>query len=46
MIGVEMVDLWLIYWPGPEGHLNYPPIRMGMDRPKVEIEDSKRRWCT
>ena len=31
MIGVKMVDLWLIDWPGPEWHLNCPSVRMGMD---------------
>jgi len=42
-LGVSMVDLWLIHWPGPGRHLNYPPVRMGMDRPKVEIETNKEK---
>ena len=45
MIGVKKVDLWLNYWSGPEGHLNYPPVRMGMDLPNVEIEDSKEKMA-
>merc|ERR1712129_198330 len=24
-LGVEMVDIWLMHWPGPGRHLNYPP---------------------
>jgi len=40
-LGVKMVDLWLMHWPGPGRHLNYPPVRMGMERPKVEIEGNK-----
>ena len=45
MTGVKMVDLWLIDWPGPEGHLNCPPVKMGMDRPKVEIETNKEKMA-
>ena len=34
-LGLEYVDLWLMHWPGPGRHLNYPPVKMGMERPKV-----------
>jgi len=40
-LGVSRVDLWLIHWPGPGRHLNYPPVRMGMNRPKVGIDGNK-----
>ena len=33
--GLNYIDLWLMHWPGPGRHLNYPPVREGMDRPKV-----------
>ena len=33
-LGTDYVDLWLMHWPGPGRHLNYPPVRAGMDRPK------------
>ena len=26
-LGVSRLDLWLIHWPGPGRHLNYPPVR-------------------
>jgi len=42
-LGVGMVDLWLMHWPGPGRHLNYPPVRMGMARPKVEIETNRKK---
>jgi len=42
-LGVTKIDLWLIHWPGPGRYLNYPPVRMGMDRPKVEIESNKTK---
>ena len=31
-LGLKYVDLWLMHWPGPGRHLNYPPVRQGMDR--------------
>ena len=34
-LGLEYLDLWLMHWPGPGRHLNYPPVEKGMDRPKV-----------
>ena len=34
-LGLEYVDMWLMHWPGPGRHLNYPPVKQGMDRPKV-----------
>jgi len=37
-LGLKRIDLWLIHWPGPGRHLNYPPVRKGMERPKVTIE--------
>ena len=40
-LGMEMVDLWLMHWPGPGRHLNYPPVRLGMKRPKTEIETNR-----
>ena len=27
-----MIDLWLMHWPGPGRHLDYPPVKMGMDK--------------
>ena len=38
-----MIDLWLMHWPGPGRHLDYPPVKMGMDRPKVEIDTNKEK---
>ena len=26
-LGLQRLDLWLIHWPGPGRHLNYPPVR-------------------
>ena len=26
-LGVARLDLWLLHWPGPGRHLNYPPVR-------------------
>ena len=26
-LGLNQLDLWLIHWPGPGRHLNYPPVR-------------------
>ena len=26
-LGLNHLDLWLIHWPGPGRHLNYPPVR-------------------
>ena len=26
-LGLTRVDVWLIHWPGPGRHLNYPPVR-------------------
>jgi len=40
-LGLERLDLWLIHWPGPGRHLNYPPVRSGMTRPKVELSHNK-----
>ena len=37
-LGTKYIDCWLMHWPGPGRHLNYPPVRQGMDRPKVKIE--------
>ena len=37
-LGLEYVDLWLMHWPGPGRHLNYPPVKMGMERPKVSTK--------
>lgn len=43
LLGVERIDLWLMHWPGPGRHLNYPPVKMGMDRPKeVKPENASR----
>jgi len=43
LLGVERIDLWLMHWPGPGRHLNYPPVKMGMDRPKeVKPENAAR----
>ena len=28
------------------GHLNYPPVRMGMDRPKLEMRSNKEEVVT
>ena len=40
-LGVKMVDIWLMHWPGPGRHLNYPPVKVGMERPKVEKLENK-----
>ena len=37
-LGLKRIDLWLMHWPGPGRHLNYPPVRKGMERPKAVIE--------
>jgi len=34
LLGIGKLDLWLMHWPGPGRHLNYPPVKMGMERPK------------
>ena len=26
-LGLARLDVWLIHWPGPGRHLNYPPVR-------------------
>ena len=26
-LGLDRIDVWLIHWPGPGRHLNYPPVR-------------------
>ena len=26
-LGLTRIDVWLIHWPGPGRHLNYPPVR-------------------
>ena len=40
-LGVPKIDVWLMHWPGPGRHLNYPPVRSGMARPKVELPHNK-----
>ena len=40
-LGLARLDLWLMHWPGPGRHLNYPPVRSGMGRPKVELPQNK-----
>lgn len=42
-LGLAKVDLWLIHWPGPGRHLNYPPVRQGMARPKEVIAGNKEK---
>ena len=42
-LSVERVDLWLIHWPGPGRHLNYPPVRSGSDRPKTELPANQEK---
>ena len=32
-----------MHWPGPGRHLNYPPVRMGMDRPKQLIQGNEKK---
>ena len=32
-----------MHWPGPGKHLNYPPVRMGMDRPKTVLDKNKEK---
>jgi len=41
LLGLTYVDMWLMHWPGPGRHLNYPPVKSGMDRPKVVKEENK-----
>jgi len=40
-LGLEYVDMWLMHWPGPGRHLNYPPVKQGMARPKVVMDKNK-----
>ena len=40
-LGLARLDVWLMHWPGPGRHLNYPPVRSGMARPKVELPHNK-----
>ena len=40
-LGLSRIDVWLMHWPGPGRHLNYPPVRSGMARPKVELPHNK-----
>jgi len=43
LLGIRKLDLWLMHWPGPGRHLNYPPVKMGMERPKqVKPENATR----
>ena len=43
LLGIAKLDLWLMHWPGPGRHLNYPPVKMGMERPKlVKSENASR----
>jgi len=43
LLGIGKLDLWLMHWPGPGRHLNYPPVKMGMERPKqVKPENADR----
>ena len=42
-LGLARIDLWLIHWPGPGRHLNYPPVRSGMDRPKTHLPGNKEK---
>lgn len=43
LLGIQKLDLWLMHWPGPGRHLNYPPVKMGMERPKqVKPENASR----
>ena len=42
-LGTAYIDLWLMHWPGPGRHLNYPPVRMGMDRPKQLIPGNEKK---
>ena len=32
-----------MHWPGPGKHLNYPAVRMGMDRPKTVLDKNKEK---
>ena len=32
-----------MHWPGPGRHLNYPPVRMGMKRPKQLIAGNENK---
>lgn len=45
LLGVERLDLWLMHWPGPGRHLNYPPVKMGMDRPKQVKPENKDKMA-
>lgn len=40
-LGVAKLGVWLMHWPGPGRHLNYPPVRAGQDRPKTELPANK-----
>lgn len=42
-LGLTYVDMWLMHWPGPGRHLNWPPVKMGMDRPKVVKDENKAK---
>eukprot|EP00090_Calanus_glacialis_P001178 TRINITY_DN10817_c0_g1_i1.p1 TRINITY_DN10817_c0_g1~~TRINITY_DN10817_c0_g1_i1.p1 ORF type:complete len:353 (-),score=67.78 TRINITY_DN10817_c0_g1_i1:273-1205(-) len=41
-LGLDYIDLWLLHWPGPGRHLNYPPVKQGMTRPKTVIQDNEK----
>jgi len=41
-LGLDYIDLWLLHWPGPGRHLNYPPVKQGMSRPKTVISDNEK----
>ena len=37
-LGLEYVDMWLMHWPGPGRHLNYPrSCEKRMDRPMSSL---------
>jgi len=42
-LGVSRINVWLMHWPGPGRHLNYPPVRMGMERPKKIIDGNQEK---
>jgi len=42
-LGTTYIDVWLMHWPGPGRHLNYPPVRMGMKRPKQLIAGNENK---
>ena len=44
LLGIGKLDLWLMHWPGPGRHLNYPPVKMGMERPK-QVPDRTGPRC-